>query len=107
MNTETIETTEKPGRLKKTLEAAGKGAAVAIDAELLKKRLENAVEGALVDAKRAAKRGKYAAEDIVDDTTHLIKKNPWQSVGYAAGAGFGLGLFAGWLMRRRNGDNEH
>ncbi len=50
-----------------------------------------------------AKHGRRAIEDTIDDTTYLIKKNPWQSVGYAAGAGLGVGLVAGWLITRRSG----
>lgn len=52
----------------------------------------------IIDAKRMAKRGLYAAEDLVDDTAHRIKKDPWLSVGVTFGVGMGLGVMLGWLV---------
>ena len=69
--------------------------------ELLKKKVEFAVEDAVLEAQHLAKAGKYAVDDMIEDTAHLIKKNPWQAIGYAAGAGLGVGVFAGWLISRR------
>jgi ElaB/YqjD/DUF883 family membrane-anchored ribosome-binding protein len=100
MNTQTAEPVNGKGRAQEVLEAVGNVAATALDVERLKKKVEYAVEDAVIDAQRLAKRGKYAVADLVDDTGHLIKKNPWQSVGYVLGAGFGVGLLTGWLMTR-------
>ena len=44
------------------------------------------------------KRGRYAAEDIVEDTAHMIKHDPFRSVGVAFGIGFGLGAILGLLV---------
>ena len=93
-------------KLQETLEAAGKVAEIGIDVTALKKKVEFAVEDAILDAQRLAKRGKHKLDDVVDDTEHLIKKNPWQSVGYVFGAGLGIGLFTGLLLTRRN-NNVH
>ena len=74
MMTETMPAAEKKGLLRETLEKAGKAADVAVDARLLKKRLENAVEEAKFDAQRMARRGKYAMEEAlegVDADTHV------------------------------------
>lgn len=98
----TTESINNKSKLQGTLEAAGKVAEMGIDVTALKKRVENAVEDAVLDAQRIAKQGKRKFEDVVDDTEHLIKKNPWQSVGYVFGAGVGLGLFAGLLLTRRD-----
>lgn len=87
------------GRIEEVLD--NKFAAVALDIDLLKKRVENAVEEAVIDTQRLAKRGRHAVEDVVDDTAYLIKREPFKSVGIAAAAGLGLGLFAGWLVTRR------
>jgi ElaB/YqjD/DUF883 family membrane-anchored ribosome-binding protein len=100
MNT-TTETNSK-SKLQETLETAGKVAEMGIDVTALKKRVENAVEDAVIDAQRLAKQGKHKFEDVVDDSAYLIKKNPWQSVGYALGAGIGIGFFTGLLLTRRN-----
>lgn len=107
MDTETIEKVNNKSRLKETMETAGKVASVAIDAGVLKKRVENAVEDALIDARRMAKHSRHAIEDVIDDTTYLIKKNPWQSVGYVLGAGIGIGFLSGWLMTRKKGNSAH
>ena len=103
MTTQTNLDSENKSRVREALETAGRIAETGLDVGVLKKRLENAVEEAVIDAERIAKHGRHALEDAVEDTTYWIKKNPWQSVGYAAGAGVGIGLLAGWLMTRRNG----
>jgi ElaB/YqjD/DUF883 family membrane-anchored ribosome-binding protein len=89
------------------LKTAGKIADVALDFGLLKKRLENAVEDAILDTERMAKHGRRALEDVMEDTTYWIKKNPWQSVGYAAGAGLGIGLFVGWFTSQLSTRCDH
>jgi len=101
MTTQEAVNTNERSRVRKALDTATKIADVGFDVGMLKKKLENAVDDATADAERLAKRGRHAVEDIVDDTRYLIKKNPWQSVGYAAGAGLGVGLIAGWLLTRR------
>lgn len=106
MNT-TNETVNNKSKLQETFEAAGKAAGIGLDVAGLKKKVENAVEDAVLDAERLAKHGKNKFEDVVDDTEHLIKKNPWQSVGYVFGAGLGIGFFTGLLLTRRNGKNVH
>lgn len=105
----TIDTVDKSskGRLKETLEAAGHVATVALDIEVLKKRVENAVEDAVVDARRLAKRGRYAVEDMIDDTAYRMKKAPWRSSGYVFGAGLGIGALAGWFISHRFGDRPN
>jgi len=98
---------EGKSRVRDALETAGNVVEAGLDVAKLKKRVGNAVEEAIDDAQRLAKQGQYALEDVMDDTTHYIKKNPWQSVGYAAGAGIGVGLLAGWLMARRTNNTVH
>ena len=107
MATQTTIHSEEKNHLKEALETAGKIAETGIDIAALKKRVEYAVEDAVLDAERIAKRGKHAVEDVVEDATYYIKKNPWQSVGYAAGAAIGVGFLAGWIITRRSGRNVH
>lgn len=102
MNTQTAINSKEKNILQEGLATAGKIAATGIDIVELKKRVETAVEDAVIDAQRIAKRGQHAAEDVVEDATYYIKKNPWQSVGYVFGAGLGIGLFTGLLLTRRN-----
>jgi ElaB/YqjD/DUF883 family membrane-anchored ribosome-binding protein len=70
------------------------------EAEELKERAGEMLEDAVLEAKRLAKKGRYAAEDLIDDTEYRIKKAPFRSVGMTFAAGLGLGVFAGWLFSR-------
>lgn len=85
-----------------TLETAGKIAGVVLDFDRLKDRMEHAFEDVMYDARRAAKTGRRRVDDIIEDTTHLIKKNPWRSVGYVLATGVGVGMVASWLLRKKS-----
>lgn len=69
-------------------------------AEELKERAGEMLEDAVSEAKRMARKGRYAAEDLIDDTEYRIKKAPFRSVAMTFTAGLGLGVFAGWLFGR-------
>jgi len=60
----------------------------------------NAFEDGVVAARRIAKRGKYAAEDLLDQTAHGIKRHPFRAVATGVGIGVGLGVMSMWLFRR-------
>ncbi len=62
--------------------------------------VEDAVEEKKRQAQRMLKRGYANAEDALEDTTYYIKRNPWKSVGIAAGIGAGAGLILGWSCSR-------
>ena len=94
-------------RMSDALETAGRIAEVGVDLGLLKKRLENAVEDAVLEAERMAKHGRHAMKDVIEDTTYWVRKNPWQSVGYGAGAAFGIGLCVGWFTSRLSTRCDH
>lgn len=70
------------------------------EAEQLKERAGEMFEDAVSEAKRMARKGRYAAEDLIDDTEYRIKKAPFRSVGMTFAAGLGLGMLAGWLFSR-------
>ena len=61
---------------------------------------EDFAEMGRTKAQRLIRRGREAGEDCLDDTTHYIKHNPWQSVGIAAGVGVFSGLLFGWTCSR-------
>ena len=107
MSTQATINTETKSRMSDALQTAGKIAEVGVDFRLLKKRLGNAVDDAVLEAERMAKHGKRAMEDVREDTTYWIKKNPWQSVGYVAGAAFGIGLCLGWFSSRVRPRRDH
>jgi ElaB/YqjD/DUF883 family membrane-anchored ribosome-binding protein len=107
MNTQTTVNKENDSGVSRAFETAGKIAGVGVDLELLKKRFENAVDDAVSDAGRIVKHSKRAMHDVLEDTTYCIKKNPWQSVGFTAGASFAIGVLVGWLTWRPNIRRDH
>ncbi len=63
----------------------------------LKTEASQAVEDGVVAARRLARRGRYAAEDLIDDAAHRVKRDPLRSVAIGLAIGFGLGALAAWL----------
>ena len=90
---------EKAGYINETIQKAGHAAEEALDVERLKKRAMHTIEEGMTDAKRLVKKGRYAAEDLVDETEHYIKHDPWRSVGITFGVGVVLGVLIGWLLK--------
>jgi ElaB protein len=82
-------------------EAKKKIAQTGRDLEELKERASHVIEDGIVDAKRMIKKGRYVAEDLVDDTAHYIKHDPWRSVGVTFGVGMGLGVIIGLLIGQK------
>ena len=91
---------DQKGFFKEAVGAAGQVAQAAFDLEKLKVAASHAVEDGVADAKRMIKKGRYAAEDLMDESAHRIKHDPFMSVGITFGVGLGLGIFAGWLVTR-------
>jgi ElaB/YqjD/DUF883 family membrane-anchored ribosome-binding protein len=87
--------------VKKTLRTGGKALALGMNAERMKEQLTHQFEDGMAEAKRALKRSRHAAEDLLDDTEYNIKQNPWRTVGLSLGLGLGIGALAGWLAGRR------
>ncbi len=96
-----ITNSDQKGFFKEAVGVAEQAANAAFDVEKLKLAASHVVEDKMADARRMIKKGRYAAEDLVDDTAHRIKHEPFRSVGIACGVGFGLGIFAGWLVTSR------
>ena len=92
--------------LSKTVAAgAAAGAQVAhvgLEAVRVKEKVEHAVEDGVTAARRAAKRGRYAAEDLLDETIHRVKRSPLSAVAVSFGAGFGLGAIVVWVASRNH-----
>lgn len=86
------------GFLNGVVHTAGQVAKAGLQVDRLKDKVTNAFEDGMVDARRMVKRGRYAAEDLIEDTTHKIKKEPWASVGITFGVGVVFGATIGWLV---------
>ena len=70
------------------------------EATRLKGVVTEAVDDSMVSARRAARHGYTAAEDLIEETSHEIKRHPLRSVLCA----MGIGAILGWLLlpsRRR------
>lgn len=70
------------------------------EVEQAKVLVNDVIEEGKHKVERTFKRGFVAAEDCIEDTTHFIKRHPWQSLGVAVGVGAIAGLFAGWQAGR-------
>ena len=68
--------------------------------------VNNVIEDGKHKVGRTFKRGIVATEDCIEDTSHFIKRHPWQSVGTAVGIGAVVGLLAGWQVSRRFSRNQ-
>jgi len=82
------------GFFKKAAGVASQAAYIGIDPGRMRDRVENAVDDGVIAARRAAKHGRYVAEDLLGEATHCIKKNPVSAVAVSFWAGFGLGVLA-------------
>ena len=59
--------------------------------------LEDIIEDTKRQAERTLKRSKFAVEDCIAETTHLIKRHPWESICVAMSFGTAVGVLVGWL----------
>ena len=66
----------------------------------LKTEASQAVEDGVVAARRLARRSRYAAEDLIDDAAHRVKRDPLRSVAIGLAIGLGVGALAVWLATR-------
>lgn len=63
-------------------------------------QLTDVFEDGAAAARRAARRVNNAAEDLVDNTTHTIKKHPLAIVGAAIAVAFASGMLVGRTTNR-------
>jgi len=66
----------------------------------LKTEASQAVEDTVTEAKRLAKRSRYAAEDLMEDAAYRVKRDPLRSVGFGFAIGLGMGALAVWTATR-------
>jgi predicted oxidoreductase len=60
-----------------------------------------AMEDGVHSVRRAIKYGRYAAEDVIGDALHKMKRKPLQAIGVALAAGVLLGGYLSWAEFRR------
>lgn len=86
--------------VKQAIKVGAKVARAGFEAERFKDSVSHAVEDTVSAAKRAAKQGRYAVEDFVDEATYSVKRHPLQSVGLTFGIAFTLGAMCGLALSR-------
>jgi ElaB/YqjD/DUF883 family membrane-anchored ribosome-binding protein len=95
-----MEENEKSSLLGKAMHVGEQLAEVGGEAARLKTVASNAVEDAVTEAKRLAKRSRYAAEDLMEDAAHRVKRDPLRSVALGLAIGVGMGALAVWVATR-------
>ena len=64
--------------------------------------VKDALEDGVVAARRAAKQGRYAAAELIDNTKRRVQRHPIETVVATFAAGIAAGAAIGWVMRRRH-----
>ena len=68
----------------------------------LKDVVTDAVNDGVKSALRTIKQGRNTAEDVIHDTRHAVRQNPFQAMGIVFAAGVMAGAIASWLGTRRS-----
>jgi ElaB/YqjD/DUF883 family membrane-anchored ribosome-binding protein len=92
-----MEQNEKSGLLGKAMDVGERLVGVRDEASRLKTAASHAVEEAVTEAKRFAKRSRYAAEDLMEDAGHRVKRDPLRSVTLGFALGLAMGALAVWI----------
>lgn len=53
------------------------------------------------DVTRVIRKARHAAEDLLDEVSTVVKRQPLRSAGIVFGLGVGAGALAGWLGTRK------
>jgi ElaB/YqjD/DUF883 family membrane-anchored ribosome-binding protein len=68
----------------------------------IKAVVTEAVEDGMKSAMKAIKQGRYAAEDMIGDARHTVRRKPFQAVGVVFAVGLLTGTLIGWLASSRD-----
>jgi ElaB/YqjD/DUF883 family membrane-anchored ribosome-binding protein len=69
------------------------------EVEIRMAQVRRALRENMIAADRLAKRGRYAAEDALEEARHEIKRHPFEAVAASFGIGVGVGILSAWLYR--------
>ena len=95
-----MEQNEKSSLLGKAMDLGERLAEVGDEASRLKTAASHVIEDAVTEAKRLAKRSRYAAEDLMEDAGHRVKRDPLRSVALGLAIGLGMGALSVWVATR-------
>ncbi|HEY6367093.1 MAG TPA: hypothetical protein VI585_20110 [Candidatus Binatia bacterium] len=91
---------DKNSLLEKAMHVGERLAEVRGEASRLKTAASHAVEDTVTEAKRFARRGRYAAEDLMEDAAHRVKHDPLRSVAFGFALGLSIGALVVWVATR-------
>jgi ElaB/YqjD/DUF883 family membrane-anchored ribosome-binding protein len=97
-----MEENDKSSLLGKVRQVGKRLMEVGDEVSRLKAEASQAVEDRVIAARRLAKRSRYAAEDLIDDAAHRVKRDPLRALAVGLTIGFGLGALAVWLATRNS-----
>jgi ElaB/YqjD/DUF883 family membrane-anchored ribosome-binding protein len=92
-----MEQNEKSSLLGKAMDVGERLVGVRDEASRLKTAASQTIEDAVTGAKRFTKRSRYAAEDLLEDAGHRVKRDPLRSVALGFTVGLAMGALAVWL----------
>jgi len=95
---------ENNSLLEKAMHVGEGLAGVRGEAARLKIAASHAAEDAVIEVRSFAKRGRYAAEDLMEDAAHRVKRDPLRSVAFGFALGFSLGALAVWVAMHEASD---
>jgi ElaB/YqjD/DUF883 family membrane-anchored ribosome-binding protein len=93
-------TTMKAEVLDRVTDLSGAAAQLEAGVGRMKEAVADAVEHGIATTKRSLKQGRQAAEDLVYDAEHHVKRHPLSALGMSFGVGVGLGAVIGFLLSR-------
>lgn len=76
-------------------------AETAEEAARLREAVVHAIDDGMDTARKAAKRGRQVAEEMVEDAEHSVRHHPLGTVGMAALGAFAIGGLVGFLLARK------
>jgi ElaB/YqjD/DUF883 family membrane-anchored ribosome-binding protein len=73
---------------------------MAQSASRFKSSVSDAVDDNVHRVRRAARRTRYAAEDLIYNAAYKVRRHPFEAVAIAAGTGFAIGFLVGLAVNR-------
>jgi ElaB/YqjD/DUF883 family membrane-anchored ribosome-binding protein len=95
-----MEGNEKNSLIEKAMHVGERLVELRDEASRLKTAASHAVEDTVTEAKRFARRGRYAAEDLMEDAAHRVKHDPLRSVAFGFALGISIGALVVWVATR-------
>jgi ElaB/YqjD/DUF883 family membrane-anchored ribosome-binding protein len=86
--------------LDKVTDVSAKAAHFGAEVRRVKESVVDVVDDGINAAKRAVRKGRRAAEDLIDDAEYKVKQHPMKALGVCLGIGLGLGAVIGVFLGR-------